>query len=83
MFGEMEGGERLDMSDDGLGHVPGLEQHLVGQRHGKGLHAFAHFGHQRQTLPQQRIRELFTDIALVAEGLHWRPIQRKGRRSKT
>ena len=29
MLGQIEGGELLDMADDGLGHVPGIEQGFI------------------------------------------------------
>src|SRR5687767_9905725 len=32
MLGQVEGGELLDLADDGLGHVPGLEQGFILQR---------------------------------------------------
>jgi hypothetical protein len=28
----------LDIADNGFGHVPGVEEHLVGKRHGPRLH---------------------------------------------
>src|SRR3954468_23930519 len=32
MLGQIEGRELLDMADDGLGHVPGIEQGFILQR---------------------------------------------------
>ena len=29
MLGQIEGGELLDMADDGLGHVPGIQQGFI------------------------------------------------------
>src|SRR3954464_14651085 len=29
MLGQIEGGELLDMADDGLGHVPGIQQDFI------------------------------------------------------
>jgi hypothetical protein len=63
-LGEIERGKSLEVADDSFGHVPGLEQSLVGQCHGQRLHVFAHARRQRQSLPQQPVRELFADIAL-------------------
>ena len=37
VFGKIEGAERLDMANGGFGHVPGLEQSLIGQRQGQGF----------------------------------------------
>src|SRR5215469_4062448 len=69
MFGEIERGESLDMTDDSFGHVAGVEQEFVDQRHGQGFHVLAHFGQQHQTPFEQGRGALFAEIALVAEEL--------------
>ena len=57
------------MTDDGFGHVAGVEQEFIDQRHGQGFHVLAHFGQQHQTPFEQGRRALFAEIALVTEEL--------------
>src|SRR3954467_457675 len=46
MLGQIEGRELLDRADDGLGHVPGIEQSFILQRYGQRLHVLADAGEQ-------------------------------------
>src|SRR5687768_7286369 len=69
MPGQIEGRELLDMADDGLGHVPRIEQGFVLQGYGQYLHVPADAGEQRKAAAQQVFGQLLADIALVAEEL--------------
>src|SRR4051794_37431953 len=48
MLGKVEGRELLDMADDGLGHVAGIQQGFILQRYGQRLHIPADAGEQRE-----------------------------------
>ena len=44
-----------------------IEQHFVGQHHGRRFHVFMHSRYQGEAARQQARRELFAEIALVTE----------------
>src|SRR5690349_19305321 len=69
MLGQPEGGEFLDVADNGFDDVAPVEQSLVEERHWQALHVAPHPGHQDETAAEQSLCEALADIAFVAEQL--------------
>jgi hypothetical protein len=67
MLRKVEGRKCFDLSNDGLGHVASVKQHLVDHGDWQGLHVFANAREQGQTPAQKFFRQFPADITLVAE----------------
>src|SRR4051794_21720278 len=67
MFGKSEGGELLDMTDDGFDDVAPVEQSLVEERHREAFHVAPDPRHQDKAAAEQFVREIRADVAFVAE----------------
>src|SRR4051812_14097125 len=67
MFGKSEGGELLDMTDDGFDDVAPVEQSLVEERHREAFHVAPDPRHQDKAAAEQFVREILADVAFVAE----------------
>jgi hypothetical protein len=69
VYGKIQREKSLDMADASFDHVAGIEQEFIGQRQGQGFHVLAQFGQPHQAAFEQGRRQLFAEIALVAEEL--------------
>jgi len=69
MFGQSEGREFLDVTDDGFNDVAPVEQSLVEEGNGQPLPVAAHPRHQGETAAEQSLGKVFADVAFVAKQL--------------